>query len=150
MSGFVHDTSRRFGGSRGEGARPPTLSATVSFVDGFTDRQRRVALALLVAVLAVFGLSAPATAQAPAGEPGTALASAVALVATTPPAPSVAHQHSTPDLPLGKADGTADPAADRTPPAPATDRTPATSGERPRAHRGPAADRAPPARPVTR
>lgn len=108
-----------------------------------------MALALLVAVLAVFGLSAPTHVDAPAGPPSAAVATTMDVAATTPPAPSVAHQHSTPDLPLA-AKSTSDPAAHLPPPAPTGERTPAATGAQPRAHRRPAADRAPPARQVTR
>jgi hypothetical protein len=114
-------------------------------VDGFRHRRRGLALALLVAVLAVFGLAAPASAAEPGTPPGAAATATADLSATTPAAPSTVHKHGTPDLPLAGAD----PAAD-VPPAPPGARTHATSGERPRAHRCPAADRAPPARPVTR
>lgn len=106
-------------------------------VDGFAHR-RRVALALLVALLALFGSAAHAPADAAAGAPGTTTVGVVDIAATTPQAP--APQHSTPDLPLAAAD----PAADRTPPAPTAQRSPTATGELPRAHRQPAADRAPP------
>ncbi|MPZ83049.1 MAG: hypothetical protein GEV28_22725 [Actinophytocola sp.] len=122
-------------------AEPRLISATVPTVDGFANR-RGVALALLVALLALFGSAAPAQADAAPGAPGTVTVGMVDIAATTPQAP--APQHSTPDIPLAAGD----PAADLTPPAPTAQRSPATTGEQPRAHRQPAADRAPPARQV--
>src|SRR5262245_18796417 len=107
---------------------------TCTSVAGRADWQRRVALALLVAVFLVFGSAAPA--EVPAAQSGhtpSATATMLDLAATTPPAPSVAHEHSTPELPLA-AKSTGDPAVDIAPPASTGERSPVTTGEQPRAH----------------
>jgi hypothetical protein len=107
-------------------------------VNGFASAHRRlVAVSLLVAVLAVFGMGTSANAQTPQ-DPSHGVA---VLAVATPPAPGLAQTPNTPDLPLADAEPT--PPRDQRPPAITN-----TADERsvpPRAHRQPAAGRAPPA-----
>ncbi|OLF13048.1 hypothetical protein BLA60_07355 [Actinophytocola xinjiangensis] len=108
-------------------------------VHGYTARDRRlVAAALLVAVLAVFGMGTSANAQTPE-DPSHG---AVVLAVATPPASGLAHSPGPPDLPL--ADAAPPPARDQVPSVTATgtaEDEQATS----RAHLRTAGDRAPPA-----
>lgn len=111
-----------------------------SSVNGFARRHRHlVAVSLLVAVLAVFGMGTSANAQSPGEDPSHG---AVVLAVATPPAPGLAQSPGAPDLPLADAEqapprdqrlttATADPAADQQAP--------------PRADRRPLTGRAPPA-----
>jgi hypothetical protein len=106
-------------------------------VDGFW-RKRVVAVSLLVAVLAVFGLAAAANAHPADAEDEHG---AVVLAVAAPPAHGVAQPPNAPDLPLADAEPTP-PRDDQ--PAVAT-RHETSAPPAPRAHRQPAADRAPPA-----
>ena len=110
-----------------------------SDVNGFASAHRLlVAVSLLVAVLAVFGVGTSANAQSHGEDPSHG---AIVLAVATPPAPGLAQSPGAPDLPLADAEPapprdhrllatTADPAADQQAP--------------PRADRRQAAGRAPP------
>lgn len=106
---------------------------------GFGDGRRRlVAVALLVAVLAVFGIGTSANAQS-TGDPSHG---AVVLAVATPPVTGLGQPQGAPDLPLADAETTAPRGEQLTP---TTVHLPAEPVAPPRAHRQPAADRAPPA-----
>jgi hypothetical protein len=109
-----------------------------SSVNRFASAHRHlVAVALLVAVLAVFGMSTSANAQTPE-DPSHG---AVVLAVATPPATGLAQPPGAPDLPLAAAE----PAPPRDQQAPVATGTAADQPAPQRAHRRPAADRAPPA-----
>lgn len=106
----------------------------------YGGRHRYVAVVLLVAVLAAFGMAAPAH-----HEVENTHAGAYVLAVAAPPAAGLPIPHGAPDLPLAGAE-----TAERPPTSVRLDRVEPTVDGVARAHRQPAADRAPPARQVTR